>query len=170
MVARVPPPVRRRKVVIAVNTDLMFSSKTDLWATPQDFFDKMDEEFKFTLDACALPENAKVANYYTPEMDGLKQPWTGRVWCNPPYGRTIGKWVEKASKSADGGAVVVMLLPARTDTKWFHDYIYHHAEIRFIRGRLKFGGSKDSAPFPSMVAIFTPPGDTVPATNRKEDT
>ena len=132
----------------------MFTSKTDAWETPQEFFDILNAEFHFTLDACALPENAKCAQYYTPEQDGLSQSWTGTVWCNPPYGREISRWVEKAAKSAEQGAMVVMLLPARTDTRWFHRYIYGKAEIRFVPGRLKFGGSKNSAPFPSMVAIF----------------
>jgi phage N-6-adenine-methyltransferase len=132
----------------------MFSSKTDLWETPKDFFDKMNDEFHFNLDVCATHENAKCEAYYTKEIDGLNQPWYGRCWCNPPYGREIGKWVEKAYKSATDGATVVMLLPAKTDTKWFHKYIYGKAEVRFIRGRLKFGGSKNSAPFPSMVVVF----------------
>ena len=140
-----------------MNTEVMFSSKTDLWETPQEFFDKLNQEFHFNLDACALPENAKCEYYYTPEQDGLSQPWNGVVWCNPPYGREIGRWVEKAYHSAaEGEAVVVMLLPARTDTKWFHKYIYNKAKVRFIKGRLKFGGSKNSAPFPSMVVIFRP--------------
>lgn len=139
-----------------MNVDVMFSSKTDLWSTPQDFFDELDSEFHFTLDACALPENAKCDQYFTPEQDGLKQKWTGMVYCNPPYGRKIGKWVEKAYLSIENGGanIIVMLLPARTDTKWFHNYIYGKAEIRFIKGRLKFGGCKNSAPFPSMVVIF----------------
>ena len=80
-----------------MNTDVMFSSKTDLWATPQDFFDNLNQEFDFNLDVCALPENAKCKNYYTPEVDGLSQQWGGRVWCNPPYGREIAKWVQKVS-------------------------------------------------------------------------
>lgn len=143
-----------------MNADVMFSSKTDLWATPQDFFDKLDAEFHFNLDVCALPENAKCAAFYTPEMDGLSQPWYGNCWCNPPYGRQVGRWVAKAAQSAAEGATVVMLLPARTDTAWFHDYIYGRAEVRFVRGRLKFGGSTNSAPFPSMVVIFRP-GDEV---------
>lgn len=134
-----------------MNRDLMFSSKTDLWETPQDFFDEMDREFCFTLDACAIPENAKCERFYTPDMDGLSQKWGGTVWCNPPYGRQIGNWVKKAAESS---ATVVMLLPARTDTKWFHDYILGQAEIRFIKGRLKFGGQKNAAPFPSMVVVF----------------
>lgn len=137
-----------------MNSDVMFSSKTDLWETPQDFFNQLNREFHFTLDACATAENAKCSNFYSPDQDGLSMPWEGRVWCNPPYGRKIGRWVEKAYLSAQSGTLVVMLLPARTDTAWFHDYIYRRAEIRFIRGRLKFGGSKNSAPFPSMVCIF----------------
>ena len=134
-----------------MNTEVMFSSKTDMWATPQEFYDELNKEFHFETDVCAIPENAKCENFFTPGIDGLKQEWSGTCWCNPPYGREIGKWVEKAAKSR---ALTVMLIPARTDTKWFHDYIYNKAEIRFIRGRLKFGGGKNSAPFPSMVVIF----------------
>lgn len=137
-----------------MNADVMFSSKTDLWETPQDFFRALDSEYHFDTDVCATPQNAKCRNYYTPEMNGLNQNWTGVCWCNPPYGRKIGDWVRKASESAGAGATVVMLLPARTDTKWFHEYIYGRAEIRFVRGRLKFGGSPNAAPFPSMVVIF----------------
>ena len=133
---------------------VLFSSKETVWITPQDFFNKLNEEFDFTIDVCALPENAKCKRYFTPEDDALKQKWTGTCFCNPPYGREIGQWVEKASKSADEGATVVMLLPARTDTKWFHNYVYGKAEIRFVAGRLKFGGSKNNATFPSMVVIF----------------
>lgn len=130
----------------------LFSSATDMWETPQNFFDELDKEFHFSCDVCATRENAKCAKFYTPEQDGLKQTWGGGIlWLNPPYGREIGKWVKKASES---NATVVCLLPARTDTRWFHDYIYGKAEIRFVRGRLKFGGSKNSAPFPSMVVIF----------------
>lgn len=131
--------------------DVMFSSKTDLWETPQELFDELNLEFRFQTDVCALPENAKCEVFYTPEQDGLAQEWTGVCWCNPPYGRQIGKWVKKAAES---DATVVMLLPARTDTKWFHDYILQNAEVRFIKGRLKFGGSKNSAPFPSMICVF----------------
>jgi phage N-6-adenine-methyltransferase len=138
-----------------MNKDVMFSSATDLWETPQSFFDALNEEFGFETDVCALPENAKCARYFTPEDNGLAQTWTGVCWCNPPYGREIGKWVQKAAMSANkNGATVVMLLPARTDTKWFHRYIYGKAEIRFIAGRLKFGGGKHNAPFPSMVVVF----------------
>lgn len=141
-----------------MNTEVMFSSQTDQWATPQDFFDKLNEEFHFTLDPCADEFNHKCEKYYTEEQDGLSQSWGKEtVFCNPPYGREIGKWVEKAyAENLIGGSLVVMLIPARTDTKWFHDYIYnkHNVEIRFLKGRLKFGDSKNSAPFPSMVVIF----------------
>lgn len=134
--------------------DVLFSSKSVVWETPQDLFDKLNAEFHFDLDVCALPENAKCERYYTPEDDGLLQPWNGVCWCNPPYGKTIGKWVQKAYETFTGGGTVVMLLPARTDTKWFHEYIYNKAEIRFIKGRLKFGNSKNAAPFPSMIVVF----------------
>lgn len=134
-----------------MNKELMFSSKTDLWETPQELFDKYNETYHFETDVCALPENAKCKKFFTPEMDGLKQEWTGVCWCNPPYGRQIGKWVEKACKSF---ATVVMLIPARTDTKWFHDYCLPYGKIEFLRGRLKFGGCKNHAPFPSMIVVF----------------
>jgi len=141
-----------------MKTDVLFSSATDMWETPQDFFDELDKEFHFTVDVCATPENAKCVRYFTKEQDGLKQKWGGVAWCNPPYGRTIGQWVQKASQEAQDGTAVVMLLPARTDTRWFHDYIYKkpNVEIRFVRGRLKFGGSRNNAPFPSMVVVFRP--------------
>jgi len=140
-----------------MNTAVMFSSKTDEWSTPQDFFDELNKEFNFTLDPCATPENAKCEKYYTREDDGLKQDWSGEtVFCNPPYGKVIKNWVKKCyEESRKPNTTVVMLIPARTDTAWFHDYIYHKAkEIRFIRGRLKFGDAKNSAPFPSMVVVF----------------
>ena len=141
-----------------MNTDVMFSSTTDMWATPQNFFDELNREFNFSLDACALPSNAKCEKFFTPEQDGLSQNWEGNVWCNPPYGRDVGNWVAKAYESAHSGTetVVVMLLPARTDTKWFHEYIYGKAEVRFVKGRLKFGDGTNSAPFPSMVVVFRP--------------
>lgn len=135
--------------------EVLFSSTNGCWETPQDFFDNLDAEFHFTIDVAALPQNAKCSNYYTPEDNGLLQPWMGTVWCNPPYGRHVGDWVRKASdESSRNGTTVVMLLPARTDTRWFHDYIYGKAEVRFVRGRLKFGGSVNAAPFPSMVVVF----------------
>lgn len=138
-----------------MNTKLMFSSKSDLWSTPQYLFDELNKEFNFDIDVCANSENAKCKKYYSEEQNGLLQEWTGVCWCNPPYGRQIGKWVEKAYITAKiGVGTTVMLLPARTDTKWFHSFIYHIAEIRFIKGRLKFGNSKNAAPFPSMIVIF----------------
>ena len=134
----------------------MFSSKKDDWTTPPDFFKQLDNEFHFTLDAASSEENHLCKNYFTIETDGLSQDWGGhKVFCNPPYGRQIGKWVQKAWEEAKKpNTTIVMLLPARTDTKWFHSYIYHQAKIRFIKGRLKFGGSQNSAPFPSMVVIW----------------
>lgn len=118
--------------------------------------DKLNLEFRFTLDPCADASNHKCARYYDREQDGLSRDWEGeRVFCNPPYGKEIGKWVQKSfEESKKKNTLVVMLIPARTDTKYFHDYIYGKAEIRFIRGRLKFGNSKTAAPFPSMVVIF----------------
>jgi site-specific DNA-methyltransferase (adenine-specific) len=136
-----------------MNTDLMFRSNTPEWSTPQAFFDELNKEFNFTLDPCATKENAKCKKFYTKEDDGLKQNWDKEiVFVNPPYGKVIGDWVKKSSEAM--GGTVVMLIPARTDTRYFHQYIYHKAEIRFIKGRLKFGDSKQSAPFPSMVVIF----------------
>lgn len=139
-----------------LNTKVLFSSKEEKWATPQDFFDKLNDEFHFTLDAAASPDNAKCANYFTEEQDGLAQSWGGHtVWCNPPYCRKTGLWVKKAYEEHQRtGCTVVMLLPSRTDVRWFHDYILGKAEIRFIKGRLKFGGNKNSAPFPSIVVIY----------------
>lgn len=130
-----------------------FSSKTDDWETPQAFFDEVNAEFNLNLDVCATDLNHKCDTWLTKESDGLKSDWYGwRCWMNPPYGREIGNWVKKASEAR--GGVVVCLLPSRTDTRWFHDYIYNKAEIRFIKGRLKFGGHKNSAPFPSMIVIY----------------
>ena len=138
-----------------MNTDVMFSSKTNEWATPQWFFDELCAEFNFTLDPASTRENAKCIKHYTVDEDGLSQDWSGEtVFCNPPYGRETKKWVEKAYFESKKGVTTVLLLPCRPDVSYFHDYILPFAEVRFIRGRLKFGGSKNSAPFPSMVAIF----------------
>lgn len=147
----------------------MFSSKSDEWETPQDLFNSLNDEFHFTLDPCSTHENHKCDKYYTQKDDGLSKDWTGEtVFCNPPYGRSIGKWVEKCYKESLKGSTVVMLIPSRTDTTWFHKYIYNKAEIRFLKGRLKFinralpswneqGNYKLSpAPFPSMIVIFKP--------------
>lgn len=139
-----------------MNKELMFSSETDMWATPQEFFNRLNKVFRFETDVCALPENTKCSRYYTPETDGLQQQWTGVCWMNPPYGREIGKWVEKAFRSAkDNGATVVCLLPARVDTRWWHDYC-DKGEVKFLKGRLKFGDATNSAPFPSAVVVFRP--------------
>ncbi len=134
----------------------MMSSNTDNWATPQLFFDELNKEFCFTLDVCANYNNHKCPKYFDDVVDGLKQNWgSDTCFMNPPYGREIGKWVKKAHETSSFfGNTIVGLLPARTDTKWFHDYIYGKAEIRFVRGRLKFGDSKNSAPFPSMVVVW----------------
>ena len=129
----------------------------DEWETPADLFSRLHREFRFTLDAAALPHNAKCRRYFTPAQDGLRQPWGGAVWCNPPYGVGIRHWVRKARESAQGGAIVVCLLPARTDTEWWHDDVLPYAEVRFIRGRLKFS-DHGAANFPSVVVVFRPSG------------
>lgn len=140
----------------ASNDNVHFSSKTDLWATPQAFFDRYHERYNFELDVCANDENAKCARYFTKEQDGLAQHWSGMCWMNPPYGRDIKHWVKKAYEAANvNGATVVCLLPARTDTAWWHDYCVK-GQIEFIRGRLKFGDATNSAPFPSAVVVFAP--------------
>lgn len=131
-----------------------FSSATDLHGTPQWFFDQCNAEFgPFELDVAADAINAKCPRFYDRERNGLLHEWKGRVWCNPPYGRGIGEWVKKAFESAKAGAVVVCLIPARTDTAWWHDYAMR-GEVRFIRGRLKFGTAQNNAPFPSALVIF----------------
>jgi len=133
----------------------LFTSKTDMWATPRAFFEQLNHEFHFTLDPCALPENAKCAHYFTTEINGLKQDWKGTVFMNPPYGREIGAWLKKAYESSLEGATVVCLVPARTDTRWWHAYCMK-GEIRFVKGRLKFNDGPNSAPFPSAVVVFGP--------------
>jgi phage N-6-adenine-methyltransferase len=166
-----------------VNT-VHFSSKSDDWATPQALFDRLNAKYgPFDLDVCASAENAKCARFYTKEQNGLVQPWLGRVWMNPPYGRGekacrarchkekcakrghhlsatvpgIGDWVLKAFHNVfitETAALVCMLLPARTDNAWWHEYVLPNAEVEFLKGRVKFGGHKNSAPFPSVVAVF----------------
>ena len=144
---------------MATNLKTMLSSQDMTWETPQDFFDKLNDEFHFTLDPCATPETAKCKKYYTKEDDGLVQDWSNEiVFCNPPYGTAIKHWVKKCANEGKK-TTVVMLIPARTDTIYFHEHIYHKAEIRFVKGRLKFGGKQKGsgcAPFPSMIVIFTP--------------
>lgn len=138
----------------------LFSSEKQDWCTPQHFFNELDAEFHFVLDAAATHQNSKCKRYFTPKENGLIQSWDvgGAVYCNPPYGKEIGLWVKKAYEESQKGITIVMLIPARTDTKYFHEYIYHKADIRFIKGRLKFtdenGTPKGTAPFPSMVVIY----------------
>ena len=139
-----------------MNTALHFSSKTDQWATPKALFDELDKEFNFETDVCASVENSKCIKFFDENEDGLKQEWAGSCYMNPPYGKTIKDWVAKAYlSSVNNGATVVCLLPARTDTKWFHDFCIR-GEVRFLKGRIKFGDAKCGAPFPSMIVIFKP--------------
>jgi site-specific DNA-methyltransferase (adenine-specific) len=137
----------------------LFSSRSEEWPTPQSFFDSLNAEFRFSLDSCATRENAKCRKFYTKDDDGLTQHWGNhRVFCNPPYGRTMLQWARKCFEASQLGATVVLLAHSRTDTRWFHLWVYGKAaEIRFVRGRLRFGDGTQSAPFPSMVAVFRPP-------------
>ena len=130
--------------------------QSDEWATPRDRFEEWNAEFgPFTLDAAATADNALCRRFYTAEDDALTKPWRGRVWCNPPYSR-VGEFVAKASEEVEAGRadIVGLLVPSRTDTRWWHDYVEGKAEVRFLRGRLKFSGSNNSAPFPSALVIF----------------
>ena len=138
-----------------MNASSFFTSKTDEWATPDDFFEKYDRIYHFQLDVCATPENAKCARYFTKADDGLSRDWNvgGCVWMNPPYGRSIIDWMRKAYETSLQGTTVVCLLPARTDTRWWHEYAMR-GDIEFIRGRLRFGDGANSAPFPSAVVCF----------------
>lgn len=133
----------------------LFSSDREDWATPQDLFDRLHAEFNFTIDLAAAEHNAKLPRFYTKEQNSLKQDWSNeRGWLNPPYGNKTGHWLRKAHES---GSLVVLLLPARTDTRWFHRWVLGKgAEVRFIKGRLMFVGAKDPAPFPSMIVIYRP--------------
>lgn len=141
---------------MAINAGMM-SSATDQWATPQELFDDLDSIYHFTLDVCASDWNAKCDRYFDEEQNGLAQEWVGTCWMNPPYGRTIKEWVKKAYESAGNGTTVVCLIPARTDTAWWHDYVMK-GDITFLRGRVKFvsqTNDKDqSAPFPSAIVVF----------------
>lgn len=136
-----------------MNTDVMFSSKSCEWETPIELFERLDVRYHFSIDVCATSENAKCERFFTREDDGLSQEWSGVCWMNPPYGRNIGQWVRKAYETSLLGHTVVCLLPARTDTAWWHDYCMK-GEITFIRGRLRFGGCSNSAPFPSAIVVF----------------
>ena len=137
------------------NTAAMMSSASGEWETPDDFFAAVNAEFKFVLDVCATEANTKCAEYITPEQNALAQEWHGPAWMNPPYGRAVGTWLGKAHDEAHArGCVVVCLLPARTDTKWWWEWVLKANEVRFLKGRLKFVGAPSGATFPSCLAIF----------------
>lgn len=148
-----PVPVGERRP-LRLNRGL-FTSLTPEWPTPRGVFDMLNRRYHFTLDACASPGNATCERYFTKEQDGLRQEWTGTIFLNPPYGAEIGRWLRKAVTSAQSGATVVCLVPARTDTAWWHDYCMQ-GEVFFVRGRLHFGDGKGPAPFPSAVVVFEP--------------
>lgn len=141
-----------------MNTDLMFSSKTDMWETPQELFEKYRWLYNLKLDVCATAENAKLPQYITPAEDALRYAWDENFWMNPPYGRGIGKWIEYAYRqSREHDVTGVLLLPARTDTRWFHELILDKGKIEFLKGRIKFNGHKNPAPFPSMIVVYNAP-------------
>jgi len=152
-----------------MNTDVMFSSKSNEWGTPINLFNKLNSKFNFTLDPCCTINNKKCEKYFTIETNGLNQSWKDEiVFCNPPYGRQIGKWVAKAyNECTKFGTTIVMLIPSRTDTKWFHSYIYNKFQIMFIAGRLKFENEDNTnlklmpAPFPSMLVLFSNPSNNL---------
>ena len=146
------------------SSSMAMSSMDDTWSTPINFFDKVSKEFTFTLDAAALQSSALCTNWYGPNhpeenrRDAFSQDWhqdagEGAIWLNPPYGKTIKEWMKKADEESKKGATVVCLVPSRTDTAWFHDHCIHH-EVRYIRGRLKFGNAKNAAPFPSALVVM----------------
>ena len=138
-------------------TSGLFTSRTEEWETPLYVFNVLNVEFDFQVDVCATSENAKCKIFFNKDIDGLKQEWSPfRCWMNPPYGKNISKWMNKAYSESQRGALVVCLIPARTDTKWWHEWVMKAAEVRFISGRISFGDKKQSAPFPSCVVIFYP--------------
>jgi len=150
---------QRQKHAEQGHLKVYYRSITGEWATPQRFFDALDAEFHFTMDLAASPTNAKCARYFTQTDDALTQPWEGICWLNPPYGRELGVWLQKAYESAQAGATIVCLLPARTDRRWWHTYALH-GEVRFVPGRLTFEGAENPAPFASVVVIFRPPPES----------
>lgn len=133
-----------------------FTSQTCEWPTPQWLFDELDKEFRFETDVCASEHDHKCTIYFASEglWSGLAHEWTGICWMNPPYGRAIGQWIQKAYESSMNGATVICLLPSRTDIAWWHDYVMKAKEIRFVRGRLRFGDAVNGAPFPSAIVVF----------------
>jgi phage N-6-adenine-methyltransferase len=138
------------------NTSVHFSHHRDDWETPQELFNQLHAEFQFTVDVAASPENAKCARYFTRADDGLRQDWSGVAWMNPPYS-AISTWMAKAYEPAKAGTTVVCLVPARTDTRWWHTWVGPYAEYRFLPGRVQFVGAESGAPFPSVVVVFKPP-------------
>ena len=137
-----------------IRDGLFMQSQRIAWQTPAALFSDLHHEFDFTLDACAAYDIAQCPEFLT-GLEGLLTSWSGhRVWCNPPYGRGLEKWLSKAALEAAHGVTTCMLLPARTDTRWWHDHAMNADEIRFIKGRLKFGGAKYNAPFPSVVLVW----------------
>lgn len=149
------PTALKVREAVRSRMDVHYSSDSPEWSTPQDLFDELDSEFHFALDVCATTGNAKCERYFTVEQDGLAQEWTGTCWMNPPYGGEIGRWVGKAWDSAQHGATVVCLVPGRIETGWWWNYC-RFGEVRVLRGRLKFGGGENTAPFPSVVVVFGP--------------
>jgi len=133
----------------------LFSSRTEEWETPNYVFNSLNKEFRFQIDVCATAENAKCKKYFDKKADGLKSEWSPfRCWMNPSYGRSISSWMKKAFNESQRGALVVCLIPSRSDTKWWHNWVMKSSEIRFVSGRLNFGNSKNSAPFPSCIVLF----------------
>jgi phage N-6-adenine-methyltransferase len=138
-------------------TSGLFTSRTEEWETPSYIFLSLNKEFNFQVDVCATSENAKCKVFFDKSVDGLKREWSPfRCWMNPPYGRNISSWMKKAFGESQRGALVVCLIPSRTDTKWWHHWVMKSAEVRFVSGRISFGSSKQSAPFPSCIVIYYP--------------
>jgi phage N-6-adenine-methyltransferase len=158
--ARMRAYYRRKKKAKQSQRKVYHRSTTIEQETPQDFFDALHGEFGFTLDVCATATNAKCQRFFTIDDDALSQTWEGICWMNPPYGKTTALWMRKAYESAQQGATVVCLVPSRTEMRWWHEYAIK-GEIRFVQGRLKFGGMPYNAPFPNAIVIFRPPPSVV---------
>lgn len=136
--------------------DSLYSSEKMDWSTPVHLFERLNKEFRFTVDVCATAINTKCPTFFSPEENGLNKIWTGTAWMNPPYGREIKHWVKKAFESSRADCVCVCLLPVRSDTRWWHDYIMRSSEIRLLEKRLSFEGAKNKAPFPAAIVVFRP--------------
>ena len=131
-----------------------FAAKSVEYETPLSLFDPLNKEFCFTTDVCSTHDNKKVAHHWTKEEDGLSQKWEGVCWCNPPYGREMPNWIRKAIEASKEGTTTVMLIPARTNTGWWHELVMPHFEIRFVRGRPKFNGGEHGLPFPLAILVI----------------